>query len=54
MRISTLARVRAPDRTYLGPTLETIENNTAAPFNTREERLYRRHLLQSIIDLRNM
>ena len=54
VRLSTLARVRTPDRTYLGPTVDPIENSIAAPLNTREERLHRRQLLQTIIDLRNL
>jgi prepilin-type N-terminal cleavage/methylation domain-containing protein len=54
VRLNTLARVRAPDREYLGPTVDAMENGIVAPLNTREERLHRRQLLETIIDLRNI
>jgi hypothetical protein len=54
VRISTLARVQVPDRTYQAATLAEMENADPTSFNTTAEMQYRRHLLQTTIDLRNL
>lgn len=54
VRISTLARVQVPDRTFQAPILAEIENADVDSFNTAAERQYRRALLQTTIDLRNL
>jgi type II secretory pathway pseudopilin PulG len=54
VRLSTLARVHVPDRTYDSFELSRIENRDVDPFNTLEERRFRRQLIQTTIDLRNL
>jgi len=54
VRISTLARVQVPDRTYQAATLAEMENADPTNFNTTAQMQYRRHLLQTTIDLRNL
>ncbi len=59
VRINTLARTNRPDIRYQGPALTTLEdkNYAAAPFdayNSRERRMRRRRVLQTVIDLRNL
>ena len=54
VRLSTLARVHVPDRTYDSLQISRIENRDVDPFNTLEERRFRRQLIQTTIDLRNL
>ena len=59
LRINTLARTDRPDTRFQAPLLTLIEDKdyTSAPFddyNTRDERIYRRRVLQTIVDLRNL
>ena len=59
LRINTLARTDRPDTRFQAPLLTQIEDKdyTASPFdlyNTRDERMYRRRNLQTIVDLRNI
>ena len=59
LRISTLARTDRPDTRFQAPLLALIEDKdySAAPFNvynTRDERMYRRRVLQTTVDLRNI
>jgi hypothetical protein len=59
LRINTLARADRPDTRFEAPLLTQIEDKdyTSAPFdqyNTRLERQYRRRILQTIVDLRNL
>jgi type II secretory pathway pseudopilin PulG len=59
-RISTLARTARPDRDYQAPLLTTVENRTFStsdpddPVNGPRQRFFRRRLLQTIVDLRNL
>ncbi len=59
LRINTLARTDRPDTRFQAPLLTLIEDKdfTSSPFdvyNTRDERMYRRRNLQTIVDLRNL
>ncbi len=54
LRINTLARTRSPVLKYQAPEIPTMENAVVTPLNTFEERLHRRQLLSTIIDLRNI
>ena len=59
LRISTLARTDRPDTRYQAPLLTQIEDKdySSAPFNTYNsqlERMYRRRVLQTTVDLRNI
>ena len=54
VRLSTLARVHVPDRNYDSLQITRIENRDVDPFNQLDERRFRRQLLQSTIDLRNL
>ena len=59
LRINTLARTSRPDIRYQSPLLVSLEDKdyTVAPFtdyNTRERRMRRRRVLQTVIDLRNL
>lgn len=60
IRISTLARTERADRNYRSPPIESIEDHeyTEPDVPTdpadREARMYRRRLLESVIDLRNL
>ncbi len=54
VRLNTLVRTRSPILKYQAPTIPTLENAVVAPLNTFEERLHRRQLLSTIIDLRNI
>jgi hypothetical protein len=66
LRLSTLARTHRPDRTYEAPDLAFVENHVYDP-NDADDRIngtntvdgqvprkFRRRLLQTIIDLRNL
>lgn len=58
LRVSTLARADRRDPGYQAPLLPArIENRAYAansPFNSRGERMFRRRVLQTLIDLRNL
>ena len=56
LRITTLGRTQRRDRTYQAPLLTTIEDRSYAAdaANSRNNRMFRRRILQSVIDLRNL
>ncbi len=58
VRISTLARTERRDKDYQAPTLVRVEDNkyTGLPidFNSSGQRMYRRRILRTVIDLRNL
>lgn len=56
VRINTLARTQSFERNYQGPTVTQIENNDpdAQNLNTFNDRRYRRQLVQTVVDLRNV
>ncbi len=56
VRISTLARTDRRDHDYEAPALTRVEDNSydGSPFNTTNERMYRRRLLRTVIDMRNL
>ncbi|HZF09743.1 MAG TPA: PilW family protein [Thermoanaerobaculia bacterium] len=56
IRLSTLVRTDRADPKYTAPTVVAIEDNsyTSSPFNVGKNLLFRRRLLQTVIDLRNM
>jgi len=54
VRLTTLARVQVPDRNFDSLEIARIENRDVDPFNTLDERRFRRQLIQSTIDLRNL
>lgn len=57
VRLSTLARTDRRDKDYAAPVLAQIENHrfdAASPLNTAPERMFRRRLLRTVIDMRNL
>jgi Tfp pilus assembly protein PilW len=60
LRLNTLVRTDRPDPKYTAPTIVRIEDRdyTGSPFNdpttATHNRMFRRRLLQTIIDLRNL
>jgi type II secretory pathway pseudopilin PulG len=59
IRISTLARTDRRDKDYEAPTLVRVEDNKyntpqTTVFNSDEERMYRRRILRTVIDMRNL
>ena len=59
IRISTLARADRRDKDYAAPTLVRVEDNKyntpqTTVFNSDEERMYRRRILRTVIDMRNL
>lgn len=57
VRITTLARSDGRDFGYEAPLIERIENQTytsSDEINERSQRMYRRRLLQTVVDLRNL
>jgi type II secretory pathway pseudopilin PulG len=58
VRLSTLARTERRDNTYVAPTLVRVEDNkyTGLPidFNSSGQRMYRRRILRTVIDMRNL
>ncbi|HEY2294698.1 MAG TPA: prepilin-type N-terminal cleavage/methylation domain-containing protein [Thermoanaerobaculia bacterium] len=59
IRLTTLARTDRRDKDYQAPVLERVEDNTydttdTAVFNSTNERMYRRRLLRTVIDMRNL
>jgi type II secretory pathway pseudopilin PulG len=59
IRLSTLARADRRDKDYQAPTLVRVEDNKydkpeTTVFNSDEERMYRRRILRTVIDMRNL
>jgi len=59
IRITTLARTDRRDKNYQAPVLERVEDNTystadTSAVNSTNERMYRRRLLRTVIDMRNL
>jgi type II secretory pathway pseudopilin PulG len=57
VRLNTLARTDRRDKEFQSPELERIEDrafNASSAFNTRNERMYRRRLLRTVVDMRNL
>lgn len=59
VRLTTLARTDRRDKDYAAPTLVRVENNKydtpdTSVFNSDEERMYRRRILRTVIDMRNL
>lgn len=54
LRVTTLARVQVPDRNYDSLQITAIEDRDVDPFNQLDERRFRRQLIQTTIDLRNL
>ena len=56
VRLSTLARTDRRDIQYQSPLLVRLEDHdfTNSPLNEREDRMFRRRLLQTVIDMRNL
>ena len=54
VRINTLARTQSFERNYQSPTVAPIEDNDPTQFNSFDERRFRRQLLQTVVDLRNI
>jgi prepilin-type N-terminal cleavage/methylation domain-containing protein len=59
LRVTTLVRAESRDRNFQAPVLQLVEDHdySQSPsdrFNTGPERMYRRRLLQTVIDLRNL
>lgn len=57
VRLNTLARTDRRDKEFQSPELVRIENrafNASSPFNSREDRMFRRRLLRTVVDVRNL
>ncbi len=54
VRINTVAQIQTIDRHYAAPQVQRLENSPLATINDDDERRFRRHLLQTTIDLRNL
>jgi len=59
VRLTTLARTDRRDKDYAAPTLVRVENNKydtpdTSVFNSDTERMYRRRILRTVIDMRNL
>jgi len=54
VRLNTLARIQSQVRHFAAPQIQRIENSPLADTNTDAERRFRRQLLQTTIDLRNL
>lgn len=59
VRLTTLARTDRRDLNFEAPLLTTVEDKdySVSPFNefnTREERMFRRRLLRTVVDMRNL
>ena len=54
VRLNTVARIQSIERHYAAPQVQRLENSTLANINTDAERQFRRNLLQTTIDLRNL
>jgi type II secretory pathway pseudopilin PulG len=59
LRLTTVARADRRDKDYQAPTLVRVEDNKydkpeTTVFNSDEERMYRRRILRTVIDMRNL
>ena len=57
VRLSTLARTDRRDHSYAAPLLDRVEDHTYpadSPFNGENELQYRRRILRTVVDLRNL
>jgi len=54
VRINTVAQIQTIERHYAAPQVQRLENSPLATINDDDERRFRRHLLQTTIDLRNL
>jgi type II secretory pathway pseudopilin PulG len=57
VRLSTLVRTERRDKDYVAPTLVRVEDNKytgAIDFNSSGQRMYRRRILRTVIDMRNL
>jgi type II secretory pathway pseudopilin PulG len=59
IRLSTLARTDRRDKDYQSPALVRVEDNKydkpeTTVFNSDQERMYRRRILRTVIDMRNL
>jgi type II secretory pathway pseudopilin PulG len=59
IRLSTLARTDRRDKDYQAPELVRVEDNKydkpeTTVFNSHDERMYRRRILRTVIDMRNL
>jgi prepilin-type N-terminal cleavage/methylation domain-containing protein len=59
VRLTTLARTDRRDKDYAAPALVRVENNKydtpdTSVFNSDTERMYRRRILRTVIDMRNL
>ena len=57
VRLNTLARTDRRDKEYQAAELVRIENrafDASSPFNSREDRMFRRRLLRTVVDMRNL
>ncbi|HEX3554676.1 MAG TPA: prepilin-type N-terminal cleavage/methylation domain-containing protein [Thermoanaerobaculia bacterium] len=57
VRLSTLARTDRRDHSYVAPLLDRVEDHVYpadSPFNGENELQYRRRILRTVIDLRNL
>ncbi len=56
IRLSTLARTDRRDKNYEAPELVRTEDHAygTSPFNSTTERMYRRRILRTMIDMRNL
>lgn len=58
LRLSTLARTERRDPNYLAPVIDRVEDHqypaAGTGINSNEERMFRRRVLQTVIDLRNL
>lgn len=56
IRLNTLARTDRRDNQYQSPTLVRVEDHqfSGSAFNERTERMYRRRILRTVVDLRNL
>lgn len=57
IRLSTLARTDRRDKQYQAPVLAQVEDRAYAAahrFNLRNDRMFRRRLLQTVVDMRNL
>ena len=57
VRLNTLARTDRRDKEFQSPELVRIENrafDASSPFNSREDRMFRRRLLRTVVDVRNL
>lgn len=57
LRLNTLARTDRRDKEYQSAELVRVENrafDASSPLNSREDRMFRRRLLRTVVDMRNL